>query len=274
MLRGKDLNAKELRSLSFELESSGYQSVLLTFNSNAPDYLIKSAAALVPGQKLKYMIALRPYHVSPQYCAMITEGFNQIEPGRLMFNWIAGDDKSTSGERPQTDVYGNTETLDTIVKRTTFIRNFIKEYNDMSVVTKSPEMIFSGFSDYTLDTTKMFSQTSLSVIDDYRNNIERFKGIKKIMVMATPVILDTEKDVENYKDYLSKKGSRFLEMSTVGTRDRVKEQLIKLEDEGISDVLINTHRWDLIGNDNPLKEKDDMIVNKLIKEITMETGKK
>jgi alkanesulfonate monooxygenase SsuD/methylene tetrahydromethanopterin reductase-like flavin-dependent oxidoreductase (luciferase family) len=274
MWRGDPLNAKELRDLSFQLESFGYESVLLTFHSDSPDYLVKSAAALVPGKKLKYMIALRPYHMSPQYCAMATEAFNQIDPGRLIFNWIAGDEKSTSGEKPQMDVYGDTETLDSIIKRTTFLRNFVKQYNEMPVVTKKPEMVFSGFSEYTLETTRMFSETSLSVIDDYRNNLDRFKEIKKIMVMATPVILETQKEVEEYKEYLFKQSSRFLDMSTIGTRDSVKKQLIELEKEGISEVLINTHRWDLFGKESPLKKKDDMIVNELIKEINEEIGKK
>jgi alkanesulfonate monooxygenase SsuD/methylene tetrahydromethanopterin reductase-like flavin-dependent oxidoreductase (luciferase family) len=274
MFRGNPLDAKDLRDLSFQLESFGYESVLLTFHSDSPDYLVKSAAALVPGQKLKYMVALRPYHISPQYCAMVTEAFNQIEPGRLIFNWIAGDEKSTAGEKPQMDVYGDTEALDSIVKRTTFLRNFIKQYNEMPVISKKPEMVFSGFSEYTIETARMFSETSLSVIDDYKNNMDRFKGIKKIMVMATPVILETEKEVEDYKEYLFKKSSRFLDMSTIGTRDSVKKQLLELEKYGISDVLINTHRWDLFGKDSPLKDKDDILINDLIKEINTEIGKK
>ena len=129
MWRGHPLSAVELRNLSNYLEDIGYESLLLTFHSESPDYLIKSAAALIPGKKLKYMIALRPYHMSPQYCAMITEGFNQIDSDRLIFNWIAGDSHNRLEEKPQMDVYGNTDTLDTIVKRTTFLRKFVEDYN-------------------------------------------------------------------------------------------------------------------------------------------------
>jgi len=273
MWRGHPLSSSELEDLSVELENIGYESVLLTFHSQSPDYLVKSAAALIPGQNLKYMIALRPYHISPQYCGMITEAFNQIDPNRLIFNWIAGDDKSTAGEQPQMDVYGNTDTLDSIIKRTTFLRNFIKDYNSISFLTNKPQMIFSGYSEYTLETTKMFDGTSLSMIDDYRDNLARFNGIKNRMVAVSPIILDTQEDVDEYKKFLPTKGSRLLEMSIVGTRENVKKDLLKLENEGITDVLINTHRWEFFGEPNELSKKNDILVNDLIKEIHYEIGK-
>lgn len=272
MWRGKPLNSIELRDLSVHLEDVGYESVLLTFHSDSPDYLIKAASALVPGHKLKYMIALRPYHVSPQYCAMITEGFNQIEPGRLVFNWIAGDSHNRLDEKPQMDVYGNTDTLDSIVKRTTFLRSFVEQYESMPVMTSRSPMVFSGYSEYTLETTKMFNGTSLSMIDDYRENKARFDGIQRRMVSVSPIILDSSKEVEEYKEFLPTRSSRFLSMSIVGTRDEVKKQLIDLELEGITDVLLNTHRWEFLGMPHELSEKNDILVNELVKEIINETG--
>lgn len=267
MWRGHPLSAVELRELSNGLEEIGYESLLLTFHSESPDYLIKSAAALVPGNKLKYMIALRPYHMSPQYCAMVTEGFNQIDSGRLIFNWIAGDSHNRLEEKPQMDVYGNIDTLDNIIKRTTFLRKFVEDYNSLSFVTKKPEMVFSGYSDYTLETTRMFNGTSLSMIDDYRNYKDRFQGIENRMVAVSPIILDTQEDVEEYKKFLPTRSSRFLSMSIVGTVNNVKKQLLDLELEGITDVMINTHRWEFLGQPHELSKKNDIMVNKLIKEI-------
>ena len=172
MWRGHPLNLKELRSLSSELEKCGYYSVLLTFHSKSADYLIKSAAALIPGDRLKYMIALRPYHISPQYCAMLTEGYNQVDRERLIFNWVAGNFDNRADEPYQVDVFGSSEHIDSIVKRTTFLRNFIGQYNSYKFVSTKPEMVFSGFSEYTLETAKIFNGTSLCMIDDYRNNIK------------------------------------------------------------------------------------------------------
>ena len=267
MWRGKPLNSNDLKTLSLQLENFGYHSVLLTFHSKSPDYLIKSAAALIPGNKLKYMIALRPYHLSPQFCAMVTEGYNQIEPNRLIFNWIAGNFDKRNDEGAQVDVLGNTEEIDTITKRTTFLRNFVDQYNSFDIVTKKPEMVFSGFSDYTLETVKIFNGTSLCMIDDYRNNISKFEGIEKIMVAVNPIILESNDEVKEYKEKIYSVNPRSIKTTIIGDRKTVKQKLLDLKNEGITDILLDTTRPEFPGFMHELAIKNDILVNDLIKEI-------
>jgi hypothetical protein len=268
MWRGKPLNSNDLKTLSLELESFGYHSILLTFHSESADYLIKSAAALIPGNKLKYMIALRPYHISPQFCAMVTEGYNQIEPNRLIFNWIAGNFDIREDEVTQVDVLGNTEEIDTIVKRTTFLRSFIQQYNSFNLVTKKPEMVFSGFSDYTLETVKIFNGTSLCMIDDYRDNINKFQGIEKIMVCVNPIILESNDEVEEYKKKISLVNPRSTKITIIGDRETVKQKLIDLKDEGITDILLYTNMPNFPGLTSKANTINDILVNELVKEIS------
>ena len=268
MLRSEVFNAKELKSFSSRLEDSGYYSVLLTFHSRASDYLIKSAAALIPGDKLKYMIALRPYHISPQFCAMMTEGYNEIDPGRLVFNWVAGDFDSRSDEPIQVDVFGESEPIDNIIKRTTFLRKFVEDYNSFDIVSTKPEMVFSGFSEYTLETARMFNGTSLCMIDDYRKNIEKFEGIKNKMVYVNPIILESKKKIEEYKQTLHSINPRSLDTTIVGDKDTVKQKIIDLKNEGITDALLDTNRPDFFGMDNEESKNNDRLVNELVKEIS------
>ena len=273
MWRGHPLNAKELKDLSFELESCGYYSVLLTFHSESSDYLIKSAAALIPGDKLKYMIALRPYHVSPQYCAMITEGYNQIDSGRLMFNWIAGDFHNRNDEPHQVDVFGSTKDIDDIVKRTTFLRKFVDHYNSFKLVSTRPEMVFSGFSNYTLETTRIFDATSLCMIDDYRKNLKRFDGINNRMVCVNPIILESNEDVKEYKKKIYSANPRSLDTTIIGNEETVMAKLLELRNEGITDILLDTNRPEFSGMPNGLSRKNDILVNKLVKKIQQKNGK-
>jgi hypothetical protein len=267
MWRGRPLNSKSLRDLSAELENYGYHSVLLPFHSESSDYLIKSAAALIPGNKLKYMIALRPYHISPQFCAMVTEGYNQIDPDRLIFNWIAGNFDERKDEGPQFDVLGNTEEIDTMIKRTTFLRNFIKQYNSFSVLTKKPEMIFSGFSDYTIETAKMYNGTSLCMIDDYRNNLNKFKEIEKIMICVNPIILESNDEVKEYRKKIYSVNPRSIETTIIGNRQRVKEKLLNLKNEKITDILLYTNMPNFPGLSHDANKVNDILVNELVKEI-------
>jgi hypothetical protein len=272
--RGYDLNPEELRHVSKELEEVGYESVLLTFNSEHPDYFIKSAVALIPGNKLKYMIALRPYHVSPQFCAMMTEGYNQIDQNRLIFNWVAGDFDQRSDEGKQFDVFGETESTDTIVKRTTFLRRFVELYNSFSFVSVKPEMIFSGFSNYTLETTKIFNGTSLCMIDDYRKNIKEFVDINKRMVCLSVVLVEKEEDIEKFYELSDTVNPRFRNISIVDTEDNIHKRLNLLASEGITDVLVDTRLP--VGNKFLPKTHNDNYkkINKIIMQINSENKTK
>lgn len=259
-----------LDALSHYLEDCRYKSVLLTFHSQQPDYLIKSAACLIPGHKLKYMIALRPYHVSPQYLSMMTKAYNEIDRDRLVINWIAGDFHNRLDE-PDTelDVFLESELIDTIQKRTTFLRNFVKMYKFYCPVSERPPMVFSGYSDYTLETVKIHEGTSLCMLDTYRENIKKFDGIEKRMVSANVTVLESNKEIEEYKEKVVPVNPRHTNFSIIGDYETVKQKIINLKDEGITDLLLftNTDILDLDWN-----EGNDLRVNKLIKEINIETA--
>lgn len=283
MWKGSPLNAKELKDLSISLESCGYESVLLTFHSGSPNYLIKAAAAAIPGHKLKYMIALRPYHISAQYCAMTVAGFNQIDKDRLLFNWVAGADYNDleSNEKEHLGVYGETKPLDTMIKRTTFLRNFVKEFQNVEIQNKlldKTEMVFSGESEYTLETTKMFNGISLCLYAFYKNNNKLFNGISRRMVLLNPIIFESEEEAKEYKDLLSNlyleddKKNFILDQVFIGTKESVKKQFFELESLGVTDILIDVFR-----PDNPIQkepnEKDLILINELVLEMNKEWGK-
>lgn len=268
MLRDQHCSIEELKALSSELEDCGYNSVLLTFHSQQADYFIKSAAALIPGHKLKYMIALRPYHISPQYCSMMTKGYNQIESNRLVFNWVAGDFHNREDEPDiELDIFGKSEFVDTIQKRTTFLREFVKIYKIYCPVSERPGMVFSGFSDYTLDTARMFNGTSLCMLDTYRENIEKFDGINDRMVSVCVNILKSNDDVEKFKESAKLDNPRLPSHLIVGDHETVKKQILELENEKITDVLIVTYLPHL---DDSTNKENYIMANKLIKEINNE----
>lgn len=269
MLRDQHCNIEELRNLSYRLNDSGYESVLLTFHSQQADYFLKSAVALNPGDKLKYMIALRPYHVSAQYCGMMTLAHNEVDKDRLVFNWVAGDFHQREDEpHIEFDVFGESENIDTIQKRTTFLRDFVKMYKLYCPVSARPPMVFSGFSDYTLDTVRMFNGTSLCMLDTYRGNVEKFDGIENRMVSAIVTILESEDEIEKLKNISAQTNPRDMGYSIVGDYSTVKNKILELKNEKITDLLIITYRPYLNQSDNT---KNDLLVNKLVKEINNET---
>jgi hypothetical protein len=271
MLRDRHCDVKQLKDLSHILEDSGYNSVLLTFHSAQADYFIKSAAVLTPGHKLKYMIALRPYHVSAQYAAMMTIGYDQIDSNRLVFNWVAGDFHQREDEPDlEFDIFGESESVDSIQKRTTYLRNFVNMYKLYCPTKARPPMVFSGFSDYALETVRMFKGTSLCMLDTYRENKEKFDGIESRMVSANVTILESDQDIKDYKEKTSVFNPRFLGWSIIGNYETVKQEIINLKNEGITDLLLFTNTTNL---STAWNHNNDMIVNKLVKEINSEARK-
>lgn len=268
MLRDQHCNMEELKTLSSELENSGYYSVLLTFHSQQADYFVKSAAALTPGHKLKYMIALRPYHVSPQYCAMMTIAYHEIDKNRLMFNWVAGD-FHTRNDEPHTefDIFLKSEPVDTVEKRTVFLRDFVKMYKLYCPTSAKPEMVFSGYSDYALDTVRMFNGTSLCMLDTYRGNAQRFEGIEKRMAAVTISILDSNNDIEEYSQKALHHNPNLMGHTLAGDYETVKNKILALENEKITDLLIITYVPSL---DKSWNKENYKRVNKLVKEINNE----
>jgi alkanesulfonate monooxygenase SsuD/methylene tetrahydromethanopterin reductase-like flavin-dependent oxidoreductase (luciferase family) len=268
MLRDAHCNVDQLKDLSDRLEDSGYNSVLLTFHSAQADYFIKSAAALTPGHKLKYMLALRPYHVSPQYAAMMTRAYSEIDKDRLVFNWVAGDFHGRDDEPDiEFDIFGESEAIDSIQKRTTFLRKFIDMYRLYCPTAVVPRMVFSGASDYAIETTRMFKGTTLCMLDTYRENPEKFDGVAGRMVSAGVVILESSKDIEEYKEKLRHANPRLLSYSIIGDRETVKQKINELENEKITDLLLFTNNL-FFGSD--WSKQNDIAVNKLVKEINSE----
>jgi hypothetical protein len=268
MLRDAHFNVNELKNLSDTLEDCGYKSVLLTFHSAQADYFMKSAASLTPGNKLKYMIALRPYHVSAQYAAMMTRAYNEIDKDRLVFNWVAGDFHVRDDEPDiEFDVFGESEPIDTIQKRTTYLRKFVSMYKLYCPTAVVPPMVFSGWSDYALETTRMFKGTSLCMLDTYRDNTEKFDGVDGIMVSAGITILESDKDIEEYKQRVVDVNPRYLDYSIVGEYQTVKKKINELENEKITDLLLFTNNPFF---DSSWSKQNDIAVNKLVKEINSE----
>jgi len=268
MLRDAHCNVDQLKDLSDRLEDSGYNSVLLTFHSAQADYFIKSAAALTPGHKLKYMIALRPYHVSPQYAAMMTRAYSEIDKDRLVFNWVAGDFHGRDDEPDiEFDIFAESEAIDSIQKRTTYLRKFVEMYKLYCPTAVVPQMVFSGASDYAIETTRMLKGTTLCMLDTYRDNPERFDGVVGKMVSAGVAILESNKDIEEYKNKSTDVDSRIPNYSIIGDYETVKKKIVELENEKITDLLLFTN--------NPFlgvawSKQNDIAVNKLVKEINSE----
>lgn len=230
-----DIYLDTLKKLSKDLDDAGYYSVLLPFHSLGSDFLIKCAHILDFKQKIKYMIALRPYHVSPQYYRMLVRAFCEIQEKRLIINIIAGDGRKE--EPDQMDFLGETKNLITVDQRKEFVRNFLSiQDKDDWLRYYLPDTVVSGLSDYSVETASMFGHTILCMYDEYFDNIERLKSCKRRMVSAKMYIRDTDEEANNIINLTD--DTRLPKYTLYGTEESVLGKIKEAISLGVTDFLI------------------------------------
>lgn len=230
-----------LKAISKKLNDSGYYSVLLPFNVNGSDAWIRSAHCLNTDEKIKYMIALRPYHISPQYFKMMMHGFSDIQEDRLIINFIAGDGRKD--EPDQTDFYGETKNLIEVDQRKIYVRKFLEmQSKDPVIKNLLQETVISGLSDYTVETANIFGYTLLCMYDEYLNNIDRLKDCSRRMVSLRICIRDTDEEAINL--VLNSDDLRHKEYTLSGTEDTVFKKIQDAIGLGVTDFLIGGHDYD------------------------------
>lgn len=236
-----NLSPENLSLLSEELDNAEYYSFLLPFHNHASDLWIKSARALNKNHKIKYMIALRPYHLSPQYFGMMVSAFNEIQPNRLLINIIAGDGRKD--EPQQMDIYGNTQNLLTVDQRKEQVRKFLLLCDEIRILENCiPEFVISGLSDYTIETAKMFNQTILCMYDDYFDNVNRLSDCNRKMVSLKMYIRDTQEEANKMLSLT--RDTRHQKYTLYGTEESIIPIIKSAIERGVTDFLIGGHEFD------------------------------
>lgn len=238
-----DLDLDSMRKAAVEYDIAGYKSVLYTFHSASPDNFVKVSRILNTDHSFKYLFALRPYHLSPQYLQMVVSAFNEIQPDRVAINWLAGDFDTRIEQdefMKQTNVFGETEPLKDVDSRKKFVRDFVEKFY---LYGEKVYSVFSGKSDYSLETARIFEGTILCMVDDFLQMKSKFIDNKKIMVAIKLIIRDSEEDAVDALNSYAKR-EREKNFSIIGTKESVKEQFLNLEKEGVTDIMITLYDSD------------------------------
>lgn len=235
MNRGDINTPNQIQNLSRELDFYGYYSLLLTYHSKNPDLLLKSLIAAEHDVKLKYMLAIRTYAISPEYLAMITASYNEIFPNKLIFNIVSGD--LHSDETTIEDIVMFKEHLDTPEKRLIYTEKWMNIFLKLCKKWHTPEIIMAGHSQETKSMANKFKATHLSMLDMYLKDPKEIIN-KKQMVSLSIIIRDTKEEAESL---LTNNSSLW---TLCGTQHEVQEKIKQLEDGGVTDIIISQANQD------------------------------
>lgn len=255
MFNNTVFTADSLKEYSKVLDASNYKSMLLVYDPKHADYFIRVANIIDKNQKIKYMFAIRTYSISPELLAMMCESFNEIQENRITLNICAGDNTQMKNETELDGVVRLDGLKNNAYERILYTREWSKKFVNLKSMSKIPELIFSGTSDYTLETTKMYGDSTLCMSRQFIDEPEKFKVAKRSMV-ALAVIISNSK--ESALNILNSSNNIPAQAWTVcGTEEDIKKEFLRLESIGVTDILIS----------NPFNQEDNDKIHNLIKSI-------
>lgn len=232
-------SANDLEKMCNELDQYGFYSVLLTYHSNQPDWLIKSLIAANNKNKIKFMLAIRTYAISPEYMAMICASYNLYYPEKLILNIASGDIKNDESSIDNIVFFKNS--LDTPQKRLPYTNEWTEKFLKISNKWYTPEIIMSGHSEYTKKMVKKFDATHLSMMDEYVSSIvydHNATRNKKNMVSLSIVIRNSHEEAfEFVKDSSPANINNAIKWTFFGTRNDIYRKIVDLQNKGVTDIL-------------------------------------
>lgn len=226
----------DLVDLTKELDDVGYYSVLLTVHSRSADYLPKVASILPNEAKIKYMLAVRPYLLSPQYFMMLWSALQSIEKDRVIINWVHG----TLGPKENFDAVLNIpENMQKPMVRKKHMREFLEALDKTNLFkpTDMPESLLSGGSEDTLKMVKQFGMNLGTGYDIIRDEHERYKKMEfpRTYVQVSIIVRDTDEEAELIRSKNVLENRNII----VGSKDTVLKKIQELGSLGATDLLIS-----------------------------------
>ena len=247
-LARENYSIEELKSISSKLNEAGYESVLFTYHSQTPDTFIKIPRIIDINHKIKYMIAIRPHAISPEYLQMQCDGFNEIQKDRLIINFVAGD--IMSGEDQPIPLINKKDTKTDLESRKENLVEFLEIFSKLS--NNRSQIAITGTSDILIKAAEKYAGTLISPLYAYNNIVN--SNINKKIIAVRVFIRDTQDEV----DSIIKNNPEYgLNPEYSGAEDKVIKSILKLHNKGIKDIMLAAVFGDL--------EKDR--IHNLVKKI-------
>jgi len=245
------------------LENSHFSGVMFTYDATQGDMFVRIAKDIKPQEKIKYLVAIRPYAISPQYLCMINQSMNEIDPDRLQINLISGYIKDH--ELDFGGILGETNDSSGRIERSNYLIEYVKALNTMpgnlntdkpldfyvsttnyyvaSVVQENNNKAILPYRDYKNGLWTVISKTGGQNISDVPAKL----NVSNIMVAITPIIRETQEELDALVDHtlrpVWKKGEKPTQVTDAAylTYEQFHELVVELEKNGIHQLLMNSY---------------------------------
>lgn len=218
-----------------EMEEAGVVGNLFTYDTKQSDFFTKIARDIDVHKKIKYMVAIRPHVLSPEYLVKIHKSIKEIaKEDRLQINLISG--KINAEEQEIIRTLGKITNKSTTIERSNHLIEYIELLNQLPQREK-PDYYVSVTNEFTFETASKYNNKMIVPYHQYMNN--RYDvADKKIMIYLTPIIRKTQKELDNIEGY---------EVQNIEdikfTHDSMTNLVDKLQNEGIKEIIFSA--WNI-----------------------------
>lgn len=249
-----------------EIEKSRFSGVMFTYDVTQGDIFTKIAQHAKSNKTIKYLVAIRPYGISPQYLCMINNSMTEILNGnRLQINFIAGYIKSH--EEKFGGLFG--ESIESTappsnIDRSNYLINYINILNKMEGNKSNPLDFYISTTNSTVEAAanehnskiilpyKVYKAQYWEEVDNLGGKIVSKKPLNinynKVMLAITPVIRKNASVFEKLpKEYVNRpiwrKGETSNPVSDIEffTYDEFVCFIKSAKEKGITQFLVNAY---------------------------------
>lgn len=234
--------------MSEELEICGFNGILFPTSSIGIDYFTEIARNIDPKTKIKYMVAVRPYTVSPQYISKIKSSMDKISINRVQINFVTGH--ITDEQKDVGGIVGEVNDFSSMIERSNYMIKYLPELN--KIKEKLPDFYISATNEFVFDAAK----ENKVLIPHSWYKINRFNLNPKLsMIHVSPIIRETEEEIKNIDKSDWPQDTEFF------TKGEFKKFIYELEEKDFDGVLIS----------NSLSKLETENILKTIQEIKEES---
>ena len=245
---------QELIDMSIVLEKSKAYSVLLSYSFRSPDYIPLLPSMIRATKKLKFMVALRAYALSPEYAIRTFNTMKNNFGDRLTFNLTAGKMLGQE-EQDSIDMYNLDKSLmDTVPRRIAFADQWAERFFN-TMKSKAPISYTIANSPSTLELANKWTDYMIFHHSRIEENVANAKNTKLVLCID-PLIRETKEELEGEIEYYFQSwktdkserpyslGKQFHPIQ--GNMEEVKQQLNDIYTKyGINEFLIVTSQKDI-----------------------------
>jgi hypothetical protein len=244
-----------LTSISKELDEAGFYGMLVPYTVGASNHFIETTRALDTKQKLKYIIGVRPHTVSPQYLAMMIKSINDIQPGRVWVNFVAGlireDEIALKGSMFPEEFEKSWQ------ERKMYLAKYIPIFKDFCKTKEiKTKICMAGMTDEVFSLVEKNADYNICAYEPYIR-MNGFRKISKPRIISICPFIEGNQEiidiVRNDKD----KPQDIIFTTTQGLTDIINN----LKAEGINDILLFSY-----GNNSEEHDKEKYKIIDFVKE--------